>query len=205
MLKLTNKPINGSGLLAIFCNLNEEDQNEFHPWLLNEMFPARLKISFNSCASFEKIDGDGQKFLTLYEVDNIGYLYDKPYQSLRENRSSLDTKFHKNFLNPSRYTLQLISPSVEKGQKGFLNYIRVLRKNLNSADAQKYYSNFISDLHNNKILPIRSYINIEGEHNNFTIIESDEIDKLNEHQIDNDPTSYDNKIDAVYECKIQLI
>jgi len=205
MLKLTNKPINGSGLLAIFCNLNEEDQNEFHPWLFNEMFPARLKISFNSCASFEKIDGDGQKFLTLYEVDNIGYLYDKPYQSLRENRSPLDAKFHKNFLNPSRYTLQLISPSVEKGQKGFLNYIRVLRKNLNSADAQKYYSNFISDLHNNKILPIRSYINIEGEHNNFTIIESDEIDKLNEHQIDNDPTSYDNKIDAVYECKIQLV
>ena len=204
MLKLTNKPINGSGLLAIFCNLNEEDQNEFHPWLFNEMFPARLKISFNSCASFEKIDGDGQKFLTLYEVDNIGYLYDKPYQSLRENRSPLDLKFHKNFLNPSRYTLQLISPSLEKGQKGFLNYIRVLRKNLNSADAQKYYSNFISQLHNNKILPLRSYINIEGEHNNFTIIESDEIDKLNEHQIDNDSTSYDNKIDAVYECKIQL-
>jgi len=205
MLKLTNKPINGSGLLAIFCNLNEEDQNEFHPWLFNEMFPARLKISFNSCASFEKIDGDGQKFLTLYEVDNIGYLYDKPYQSLRENRSPLDLKFHKNFLNPSRYTLQLISPSLEKGQKGFLNYIRVLRKNLNNADAQKYYSNFISQLHNNKILPLRSYINIEGEHNNFTIIESDEIDKLNEHQIDNDSTSYDNKIDAVYECKIQLI
>ena len=204
MLKLTNKPINGSGLLAIFCNLNEEDQNEFHPWLFNEMFPARLKISFNSCASFEKIDGDGQKFLTLYEVDNIGYLYDKPYQSLRENRSSLDAKFHKSFLNPSRYTLQLIPPLVEKDQKGFLNYIRVLRKNLNSVNAQKYHSNFISDIHHNNTLPLRRYINIEGEHNNFTIIESNEIDKLNEHQIDNKATSYDNKIDALYKCKIQL-
>ena len=204
MLKLTNKPINGSGLLAIFCDLNIADQKEFHPWLLNEMFPARLKIGFNSCASFEKINGDGQKFLTLYEVDNIVYLYDNPYQSLRENRSSLDAKFHKIFINPSRYTLQLIPPSVEKSQKGFLDYVRVLRKNLSSIDAQKYHSNFISDIHNNIKLPIRRYINVEGEHNNFTIIESNEIDKLNEHQIDNKATSYDNKIDALYKCKIQL-
>ncbi len=204
MLKLTSKPINGSGLLAIFCDLNIEEQIEFHPWLLNEMFPARLKIGFNSCSGFEKIDGDGQKFLTLYEVDNIVYLYDKPYQKLRENRSPLDTKFHKSFINPSRYTLQLIPPSVEKSQKGFQKYIRVIRKNLNSVDTQKYHSNFISDIHNNKTLPIRRYINIEGEHNNFTIIESNEIDKLNEHQIDNKATSYDNKIDALYECKIQL-
>lgn len=204
MLKLTNKPINGSGLLAIFCDLTIEDQKEFHPWLLNEMFPARLKIGFNSCASFEKIGGDGQKFLTLYEVDNIVYLYDKPYQKLRENRSPLDAKFHKSFINPSRYTLQLIPPTVEKSQKGFLHYVRVLRKNLSSVDAQKYHSNFISDIHNNKTLPIRRYINVEGEHNNFTIIESDGIDKLNEHHIDIDPSTNDNKIDALYECKIQL-
>ena len=205
MLKLTNKPINGSGLLAIFCNLNKEDQNEFHPWLLNEMFPARLKIGFNSCASFEKIDGDGQKFVTLYEVDNIVYLYDKPYQKLRENRSPLDAKFHKSFLNPSRYTLQLIPPSIEKDKKGFLNYIKISRQNINSFDIQKYYSNFISNIHDQNTLPIRRYINVEGEHNNFTIIESDEIDKLNEHQVDNDLSSYDNKINALYECKVKLI
>lgn len=204
MLKLTNKPINGSGLLAIFCDLTIEDQKEFHPWLLNEMFPARLKIGFNSCASFEKIGGDGQKFLTLYEVDNIVYLYDKPYQMLRENRSPLDAKFHKSFINPSRYTLQLIPPSVEKSKRGFLDYVRVLRKNLSSVGAQKYHSNFISDIHNNITLPIRRYINVEGEHNNFTIIESNGIDKLNEHHIDNDPSTNDNKIDALYECKIQL-
>ncbi len=204
MLKLTNKPINGSGLLAIFCDLNIEDQKEFHPWLLNEMFPARLKIGFNSCASFEKIDGDGQKFLTIYEVDNIVYLYDQPYQKLRENRSQLDTKFHKSFINPSRYTLQLIPPSIEKDQKGFLNYIKISRRNINSVDKQKYHSNFISNIHHSDTLPLRRYINIEGEHNNFTIIESNEIDKINEHQIDNDPSTYDNKIDALYVCKIQL-
>ena len=204
MYKLTDKPINGSGLLAIFCNLNKEDQIEFHPWLLNEMFPARLKIGFNSCASFEKVNGDGQKFLTLYEVDNIVYLYDEPYQKLREDRSPLDARFHKNFLNPSRYTLQLIPPSIEKNQNGFLNYIKILRQNINSVDMQKYHSNFIGNIRYYNKLPLRRYANIEGEHNNFTIIESDEIDKLNDHQIDNYPLSYDNKIDALYECKIQL-
>jgi hypothetical protein len=205
MYELTDKPINGSGLLAIFCNLNEEDQKEFHPWLLNEMFPARLKIGFNSCASFEKVNGDGQKFLTLYEVDNIVYLYDEPYQKLRENRSPLDARFHKNFLNLSRYTLQLIPPSIEKNQNGFLNYIKILRQNINSVDMQKYHSNFISNIRYYNKLPLRRYANVEGEHNNFTIIESDDMDKLKEHQIDNYPLSYDNKIDALYECKIQLI
>lgn len=205
MLKLTNKPINGSGLLAIFCDLVKEDQKEFYPWLLNEMFPARLKIGFNSCASFEKIDGDGQQFVTLYEVDNIVYLYDKPYQKLRENRSPLDAKFHKSFLNPSRYTLQLIPPSIEKDQKGFLNYIKISRQNINSSDIQNYYSNFISNIHNQNKLPIRRYINVEGEHNNFILFESDEIDILNKHQVDNDLSSYNNKIDALYECKVQLI
>ena len=34
MIKLTNKPANGSGLLAIFCDLDSKDQKEFHPWLL---------------------------------------------------------------------------------------------------------------------------------------------------------------------------
>ena len=53
MIKLTNKPANGSGLLAIFCDLDPKDQKEFYPWLVNEMFPARLKIGFNSCASFK--------------------------------------------------------------------------------------------------------------------------------------------------------
>ena len=205
MYKLTDKPINGSGLLAIFCNLDEGDQKEFHPWLLNEMFPARLKIGFKSCASFEKINGDGQKFLTLYEVDNIVYLYDEPYQKLRENRSALDAKFHKSFLNPARYTLQLIPPSIEKNKNGFLNYIKVIRQNINSVDIQRYHSNFISNIRYQNKLPLRRYVNVEGEHNNFTIIESDDTDELNEHQIDNYLLSYDNKIDALYECKIQII
>ena len=142
MIKLTNKPANGSGLLAIFCDLDPKDQKEFHPWLLNEMFPARLKIGFNSCASFEKISGNGQKFLTLYEVDNIVYLYDRPYQKLRENRSPLDTKFHESFINPSRYILTLIAPLIEKDHSGFLDYIKITRETITGTDVQKYHSNF---------------------------------------------------------------
>ena len=144
MIKLINKPANGSGLLAIFCDLDPIDQKEFHPWLLNEMFPARLKIGFNSCASFKKISGDGQKFLTLYEVDNIVSLYDRPYQKLRENRSPLDTKFHESFINPSRYILSLIPPLIEKDHSGFLDYVKITRENIARTDIQKYHSNFIS-------------------------------------------------------------
>ena len=205
MIKLTNKPANGSGLLAIFCDLDPKDQKEFHPWLVNEMFPARLKIGFNSCASFEKISGDGQKFLTLYEVDNIVSLYDKPYQKLRENRSPLDTKFHERFINPSRYTLTLIPPSIEKDHSGFLDYVKITRETITGADVQKYHSNFITKINNLDLLPLRRYITVEGEHHNFTIIEAKEINKIIDQDIGNKILSSNNQIDALYKREIQLL
>ena len=205
MIKLTNKPANGSGLLAIFCDLDPKDQKEFHPWLLNEMFPARLKIGFNSCASFEKISGDGQKFLTLYEVDNIVSLYDRPYQKLRENRSPLDTKFHKSFINPSRYILTLIAPLIEKDHSGFLDYVKITRETITGANVQKYHSNFITKINNLNLLPLRRYITVEGEHDNFTIIEAEEINKIIDLDIDNKISSSNNQIDALYKREIQLL
>ena len=205
MIKLTNKPANGSGLLAIFCDLDPKDQKEFHPWLLNEMFPARLKIGFNSCASFEKISGNGQKFLTLYEVDNIVSLYDRPYQKLRENRSPLDTKFHESFINPSRYILTLIAPLIEKDHSGFLDYVKITRETITGANVQKYHSNFITKINNLNLLPLRRYITVEGEHDNFTIIEAEEINKIIDLDIDNKISSSNNQIDALYKREIQLL
>ena len=205
MIKLTNKPANGSGLLAIFCDLDPKDQKEFHPWLLNEMFPARLKIGFNSCASFEKLSGDGQKFLTLYEVDDIISLYDRPYQKLRENRSPLDTKFHKSFINPSRYILTLIPPLLEKDHSGFLDYVKITRETITGANVQKYHSNFIAKINNLNLLPLRRYITVEGEHDNFTIIEADEINKIIDLDINNKISSSNNQIDALYKREIQLL
>ena len=205
MIKLTNKPANGSGLLAIFCDLDPKEQIEFHPWLLNEMFPARLKIGFNSCASFEKISGNGQKFLTLYEVDNIVSLYDRPYQKLRENRSPLDTKFHESFINPSRYILTLIAPLIEKDHSGFLDYVKITRETITGANVQKYHSNFITKINNLNLLPLRRYITVEGEHDNFTIIEAEEINKIIDLDIDNKISSSNNQIDALYKRKIQLL
>ena len=191
MIKLTNKPANGSGLLAIFCDLDPKDQKEFHPWLVNEMFPARLKIGFNSCTSFEKISGDGQKFLTLYEVDNIVSLYDKPYQKLRENRSPLDTKFHKRF--------------IEKDHSGFQDYVKITRETITGADVQKYHSNFITKINNLDLLPLRRYITVEGEHHNFTIIEAKEINKIIDQDTGNKILSSNNQIDALYKREIQLL
>ena len=205
MIKLTNKPANGSGLLAIFCDLDPKDQKEFHPWLLNEMFPARLKIGFNSCASFEKLSGDGQKFLTLYEVDDIISLYDRSYQKLRENRSPLDTKFHESFINPSRYILTLIPPLLEKDHSGFLDYVKITRETITGANIQKYHSNFIAKINNLNLLPLRRYLTVEGEHDNFTIIEAEEINKIIDLDIDNKISSSNNQIDALYKREIQLL
>ena len=72
-------------------------------------------------------------------------------------------------------------------------------------DAQKYHSNFITNINNLDLLPLRRYITVEGEHHNFTIIEAKEINKIIDQDIDNEISSSDNQIDALYKRQIQLL
>jgi hypothetical protein len=36
------------------------------------MFPARIKIDFNSCGILDKAKGNGPEFVTIYETPGIG-------------------------------------------------------------------------------------------------------------------------------------
>ena len=78
MLEVNHIPDNGSSMLAVFCDLTIEDQKDFLPWLKEDMFPACLNIGFKSCASYNLIEGNCSDFVTLYEVQSLGDLYDSP-------------------------------------------------------------------------------------------------------------------------------
>lgn len=208
MSVLQENPSSGSGLLAIFCDLTTEDQLEFYPWLTEEMFPARRNIGFKSCASFRLIDGHGSEFLTLYEVPNVGYLYDKPYQQLRENRSVKDRSYHKKFINPKRYILSWVGPEKNNGTYGFSEYLNINRFDVLNKHNELFNSYFITRylptvINDNELISIRRYVSIEGEHKNFVIEEYDEKNNLSNSVLGSNELFSENRITSKYKRIIQ--
>ena len=144
MLKVSDMPNNGSAMLAIFCDLSPEDQSQFRPWLLEDMFPARLKIGYRNCASFDLVKGEGPEFVTLYETSSLGHLYDVPYRALRELRTPRDAAYHKKFQNPERYTLAWTGPEIARKTDDFATYIKIDRFNLKNHLIEEFNTWFFS-------------------------------------------------------------
>ncbi len=113
---LRSAPAGGTGLLALFCNLEPQWHEGFRAWLIEDMFPARRAIGFPACASYDRLGGDANadatahRYLTLYEAPALGHLYGAPYQRLRENRDQRDKDFHTRFLDLDRATLTWVGP-----------------------------------------------------------------------------------------------
>ena len=163
-------------MLAIFCNLANEDQADFRPWLSEDMFPARINIGFKNCASFNLIQGSGSKFVTLYEAPSLGKLYDVSYQKLRQIRTPRDFYYHKKFLAPERYTLAWIGPEISRKSNSFTTHIRIERFNPALCLIEDFNAWFVSTYvpalaESSKTEGLRRYISIEGPHKYFIIQE----------------------------------
>jgi hypothetical protein len=115
---LRDLPSGGTGLLALFCNLDPRWHAEFRDWLVEDMFPARRAIGFPACASYDRIDGASEptdaalRYLTLYAAPTLGDLYGRAYQGLRENRDARDAAFHQRFQDLDRATLAWVGPEL---------------------------------------------------------------------------------------------
>lgn len=105
-------PAGGTGLLAIFVDLDPADRPGFRPFLAEDMFPPRCEIGFGPVASFDRIAGVGQQFLTLYITPTLGDLYGPRYQSLRVERGERDAAYHLKFRNQDRYCAGWTGPEV---------------------------------------------------------------------------------------------
>jgi hypothetical protein len=175
-MTLKDIPQTGSGMLAIFCDLAIEDQAEFRPWLTEDMFPARVGIGFNACASFDRISGEGPEFVTLYEMPSLGHLYGEPYQALRRVRKPRDAAYHEKFQNPERYTLSWSGPELSENLGGFAPYIYVDRFDLADSAAQDFNIWFVGTyLPALSKLPgisrVRRYLSMEGTPKHFVLHE----------------------------------
>jgi hypothetical protein len=102
----------GTGLLAIFVDLDVEDRPGFRPFLAEDMFPPRRNIGLGPMASYDLLEGDGQQFLTLYVAPSLGDLYSTPYQGLRDQRGARDALYHQKFRNQARYVAAWTGPEI---------------------------------------------------------------------------------------------
>jgi hypothetical protein len=203
MIALTDSPRGGSGMLAVFCDLAEKDQADFRPWLKEDMFPARVDIGFNACASFDRVSGNGPEFVTLYEMPSLGHLYDEPYQALRRVRNPRDAAYHEKFQNPERHTYAWAGPELSSEAGGFAPYIYVDRFDLEDENAQAFniwfvgsYLPALSELEG--LVRVRRYLSMEGAPKHCVLHEFSEsnVDELQEWQ--NARSGISDAISALY-------
>ena len=175
-LVLNDTARSGTGLLAIYCDLAPKDQADFRPWLVEDMFPARMKIGFNGCASFDRLSGTGPEFVTMYEMPSLGHLYGEPYQALRRVRNPRDAAYHEKFQNPERYTLSWAGPELSSDTSGFTPYVAVDRFELAVDKAQSFniwfvctYLAALAQLPG--VVRVRRYLSMEGTPSHFILHE----------------------------------
>jgi len=196
-------PLGGSGMLAIFCDLAPEDQADFRPWLSEDMFPARIDIGFNACASFDRVSGSGPEFVTLYEMPSLGHLYGEPYQALRRVRNPRDAAYHQKFRNPARYTLSWTGPELSSNSTGFSPFIFIDRFDLADRDIQDFNMWFtgsylpalgkLTGVHR-----VRRYLAMEGAPQHFVLHEFEDAADADIEEMADLRSRFENSISALY-------
>ena len=181
----------GTGMLAMFVNLDQKWRNDFRIWLKEDMFTARLNIGFQACASYDLIPevnttkGHAQAFLTICQTASLGVLYSEPYQELRRYRDAKDAEFHNRFLDVERYTLSWVGPEVSDNTSEFAPIIYVDRFNLTDANNQVFNQWFVDSYLSGcekikSIIRVRRYTAVEGIPEIFLLHELKDLAALND-------------------------
>lgn len=174
----------GTGLLAVYCDLDPEWIADFRPWLAEDMFPAREAIGFGPAASFDLIpqrspSATAQNYVTFYVAPSLGDLYGVAYQGLRAHRGERDAAYHQQMKNHARYTAGWVGPGIEGAGGDFAPVLFVDRFDLQPADVQAFNMWYETDyLPSCAGLPglnrLRRYLSMEGQHRHILIHEFDE-------------------------------
>ena len=183
---ISNTAQQGTGMLAMFVNLDPRWRDDFRIWLKEDMFSARMNIGFNACASYDLLpETNAAKipnpaFLTVYETASLGILYSEPYQALRRKRDTKDAAFHQRFLDAERYTLSWVGPELSAGTPGLLPFVYVDRFDLATKNLQKFNQWFIDEYlpgceEIESLVRLRRYTIIEGNRRVFLFHEFDDI------------------------------
>jgi len=76
------------GLLVAFMNPPADDEAGFNAWYDEEHVPNRLAVAgFLNGRRYRAAEGDGPRYLALYDLESLDVLHGEAYQRLNQERS----------------------------------------------------------------------------------------------------------------------
>lgn len=114
------KALLGAAVLAVWNDIAEENEAEYNDWYTNQHLPERVGIEgFLRGRRFRRVSDDpGQKYFTLYEVENIDTLTSEPYMERLNDPTDWTKRVAPLFLNSTRSACT-VTTSVGRGTGGY--------------------------------------------------------------------------------------
>jgi hypothetical protein len=76
----------GRALLVVFMEPGAEIEGEFNRWYNEAHVPERVSVpGIHSARRYELCEGEGAKYLAIYELEDEGVLHGETYLELRAN------------------------------------------------------------------------------------------------------------------------
>ena len=96
--------LNGHGVLAVWNDIAADDESEYNDWYTNQHLPERVNIEgFHRGRRFRRVSTDpGQRYFTLYEVENTDTLSSQAYIERLDNPTNWTAKVAPRFVNTIR-------------------------------------------------------------------------------------------------------
>jgi hypothetical protein len=118
------KALLGTGVLAVWNDIAEENESEYNDWYTNQHLPERVGIEgFLRGRRFHRTSDDpGQKYFTLYEVESTATLTSEPYMERLNDPTDWTKRVTPLFLNGTR-TACSVTTSVGRGTGGYATTI----------------------------------------------------------------------------------
>src|ERR1700753_731533 len=113
------KALLGTGVLAVWNDIAEENESEYNDWYTNQHLPERVGIeAFLRGRRFRRTSDDpGQEYFTLYEVESTATLTSEPYMERLNDPTDWTKRVTPLFLNGTR-TACSVTTSVGRGTGG---------------------------------------------------------------------------------------
>ncbi len=81
----------GKALLVVFMEPDAEVEGEFNKWYNVHHVPERVSVSgFLGARRFELCEGEGAKYLAIYELEDEGVLHSEAYLELRDKSTPMN-------------------------------------------------------------------------------------------------------------------
>lgn len=105
----------GAALLLVMIDIDPDHEDDFNRWYDEEHYPERLGLpGFLSARRFRSSDGEGPKYLALYDLESVSALETPEYLALITPPSEWSRRVESHFTSRLRAVYTDITPNVAR-------------------------------------------------------------------------------------------